>query len=447
MSKISTQDYIALSSCVYDHGLIPQGFDLIEYCEEAGFYGAAYVWLDTNEIVIAFRGTTFTDIYDIVNDIAILFQKVVFQTRYAYSLYKHVKKIYPKATISLTGHSLGGALAQLVAVLVARDEGTGIHTETFNAPGVSEIALASWENFQEFEQFDIINYYNPCDAIGTYGQHVGIELPILPGELYKRKLNEEGWENEDPADYLIKFTNEPGAHFIAFFIEYYRVDENSFSKEEGVIDRVTQIVPDDEVWPYNNQISYGAVPDFNIDGIVVFSNKMEEIHTEKQQESYTNNYSRIWKEKFWTTNSLTSQLQQQNNKFTFKQQWFYENYDEKFKGLSKNLNLIAADMYQQSDMLMFKMSGSLFDTFTQEQEGKEENTSFPEQTNKGMPNADFASQYRYKYDSNKFSLKNRTSAQQATVNIVNNLGVNLSAISNTSWNGRQYVVDVALSEQ
>ena len=433
MAKIATKEYIALSSCVSKHGLAPRGFSLIEYCEEEGFYGAAYEWLGTNEIVIAYRGTELTDIADILNDIAILFQLAVRQTKYAYSLYKHIKSKYPKATISLTGHSLGGALAQLVAVLVARDEGIGVHTETFNAPGVGDFASSSFYDFWKFGQFDVVNYFNPYDIIGSYGRHIGIEVRIEPEDLYRKKLNAAAWGNEDPVFYFIKITSEPGSHFLSFFEDYYDVDEKSFYKKEGDTERTTDYIAYDEVWPYG--ISVDTAPVFTMEGIIVFGKKVKEQYFRKQ---------RAIPEKSWRSNPLGSRLEWQNNQFAFKEQWFYESYEKKFIGLSQDLNQITSDMYRQSDLFLLTMNKSIWGIPAEKQ--KEEPAVWQQSGGTGTT-TDCSYQYVSRYDAKNFIPNSKGTAQQATINIINNLGVNLSAVSQTRWNGQQYVVEVALIEE
>ena len=47
-----------------------------------------------------------------------------------------MKELYPDSQITGTGHSLGGALAELIA---AKFEDSGIQGITFGAPGVSHL--------------------------------------------------------------------------------------------------------------------------------------------------------------------------------------------------------------------------------------------------------------------------------------------------------------------
>lgn len=152
------------------------------------------------------------------------------------------------------------------------------------------------------------------------------------------------------------------------------------------------------------------------------------------------------KGRYFSLSNITSRLQQQDDKFTFKQEMFYENYDEKFKSLSKDLDTIAKDMYSQSDSFMLLMGKNLLSAFSNKgQDDEEAGNTTNLQSYNGMSNTAFVPQYQSKNDSSQVSLQSGVTAQAAIVNIVNNLGNTLSAISNSRWNGKQYVVNVELS--
>lgn len=99
-----------------------------------GFYGA-YYRNPENEIVVAFRGTEPTDLEDLGAD-ACIGLKVVprRQADDARSFFDSVRQANPESRIVLTGHSLGGFLAKVVA------SQTGATAITFNAPGISGMA-------------------------------------------------------------------------------------------------------------------------------------------------------------------------------------------------------------------------------------------------------------------------------------------------------------------
>ncbi len=88
------------------------------------------------------------------------------------NLYDAVKKEYPTAEISTTGHSLGGALAEYVAVR------NGLPSVSFNAPSINHILPDELQDKAKNGDFRNTNiaYVNPKDTIGSdtnSQQHVG----------------------------------------------------------------------------------------------------------------------------------------------------------------------------------------------------------------------------------------------------------------------------------
>jgi LysM repeat protein len=76
----------------------------------------------------------------------------------------------------VTGHSLGGALAQLVGAV------TGAETTTFNAPGVKDVLYnnpSTFGNFSDTANFDNINNYNYfLDPVHLVGDQIGDNTTI-----------------------------------------------------------------------------------------------------------------------------------------------------------------------------------------------------------------------------------------------------------------------------
>ena len=103
-----------------------------------GFFARAFATADDSQVVIAFRGTDLsnpmTAIMNIMADASFVGNQtpttdLVMETEDAASFVRQVITAYPNANITLTGHSLGGALAQLVG------QAANLDTYTFNAPG------------------------------------------------------------------------------------------------------------------------------------------------------------------------------------------------------------------------------------------------------------------------------------------------------------------------
>lgn len=153
---------------------LPRGATLIGIAQKENGYYAAVI-RDGNNIVIAIRGTEGNllkkEFYkDAGNDITLL-KKRPSQTKNALETVDIVKSIiredpkYAGCKIVVIGHSLGGSLAQIVAVL------KGVKAVTFNAFGTKNLL----ENEPGLKNADVTNYCNPNDDVTTFNaqNHVG----------------------------------------------------------------------------------------------------------------------------------------------------------------------------------------------------------------------------------------------------------------------------------
>lgn len=218
MSMITDEEYQKLSDHSYEGLPVGEkldgkvsGWEVIDSVGESGasyisgFDATVYQNKQTDQIVIAYRGTDDlpdygTDAADVVGGRYKYLQEQVEggwswwdytpmgigsqvsnEIQYkmnpfyqAEELYTKVRDQYPNANISLTGHSLGGAEAQLVAAKY------DVNAVTFSAPSVMNLLTDDVEKKAKNGQFDnqIINYVNPRDSIGAgalseYDRHVG----------------------------------------------------------------------------------------------------------------------------------------------------------------------------------------------------------------------------------------------------------------------------------
>lgn len=93
---------------------------------------SASIYQNNDTITIAFTGTD--SLHDIVaSDTDMVCKITPSQLKDARKLYKEVKKKYPDCKIVLTGHSLGGSLAQILGAE------TGCETVTFSAYGAGNL--------------------------------------------------------------------------------------------------------------------------------------------------------------------------------------------------------------------------------------------------------------------------------------------------------------------
>ena len=89
------------------------------------------------------------------NDIAMARSRIAAQTTEALELYDKVAAEYPNSHIVLTGHSLGGSLAQIVGAI------RGAEAVTFNAYGTRDM----FKDTSGLNTNKITNYVNEYDAI------------------------------------------------------------------------------------------------------------------------------------------------------------------------------------------------------------------------------------------------------------------------------------------
>lgn len=138
-SVLDVNTYAALAGDVYNNSGAPEGWTRLSVSEDPknGFYAAAYKKDGSNEIVVVYRGTN-ESIFagtDWNSNAQIGAGLRPDQYNNARAFYDAVKQQSGGATISLTGHSLGGGLAQLVAASTHNDD--RVSATAFNAPGVS----------------------------------------------------------------------------------------------------------------------------------------------------------------------------------------------------------------------------------------------------------------------------------------------------------------------
>ncbi|DAA95732.1 TPA: hypothetical protein CPT80_06415 [Candidatus Gastranaerophilales bacterium HUM_9] len=131
-----------------------------------GFFAYACKYHD--RIVIVFRGTEFTKGNDLKNDYCMGKRKAIpEQAHDAYIFTERIKQVmktkYPNYKLDLTGHSLGGSLAQYTHVLVK-----GINeTVTFNSYGTDKTLKEYFEKKAPQSSINkITNYCVPDDMVG-----------------------------------------------------------------------------------------------------------------------------------------------------------------------------------------------------------------------------------------------------------------------------------------
>uniref|UniRef100_UPI00359F15BE triacylglycerol lipase n=1 Tax=Streptococcus ferus TaxID=1345 RepID=UPI00359F15BE len=133
--------------------------------------------VDTSQVVIAYAGTNSTDVLDLLTDVqqvglgqssliipnaaAGLTEELDTQVETALSFAKAVEKAYPRATITTTGHSLGGSLSMYVSLK------QGYASTTYNGPDISQMISDKEIKYMQEHREQFRNYRNPHDIIGN----------------------------------------------------------------------------------------------------------------------------------------------------------------------------------------------------------------------------------------------------------------------------------------
>jgi hypothetical protein len=177
----TTSDYLAFSQLAYDLTTgtgsttisIPSGWGSIRTEKNAaGLNAVAFKNSVTGEIVISYRGSA--SAYDWVvadGDIAHGKRPDVFDSGRQFA--QGIIDTNPGASISVTGHSLGGATAQDVAAFFK------FGGNTFGAPGVANLLGSGVTATAP----GLINYVGGTDAIGSFtgfGAHIGSTVELAP---------------------------------------------------------------------------------------------------------------------------------------------------------------------------------------------------------------------------------------------------------------------------
>lgn len=185
---------------------IKNDWKIIEYKnnnESNGFVGVAFQNVNTDEIVVGFRGTEpFVNkgmYQDLIEDFQLsLFNSPLGKPEQFEVAYQFAQNIIDNhdGNITFTGHSLGGGLCQYASYK------TGVKGTTFNGVGIGQAIGLSEE---EAKKVNVVDIVNKDDLIGTYGLQLGTTKYI--------KGNNEPMSNEN-MDNLITVSKGLGIDLI-----------------------------------------------------------------------------------------------------------------------------------------------------------------------------------------------------------------------------------------
>jgi Ca2+-binding RTX toxin-like protein len=149
---------------------------------KTGFYGQAYRNMATHEIVLAIRGTNDWLSGDAISDAEILIGQRPPQFDSVLDFYKSAIKNNSENTdgytISITGHSLGGADAQYLGAKILTDvydtdKYRLSSVVTFDAPGIASCVQSEIPVYLDAFDERIVNCITMPDVVGMSGEHLG----------------------------------------------------------------------------------------------------------------------------------------------------------------------------------------------------------------------------------------------------------------------------------
>ncbi|MCD0277437.1 hypothetical protein JWH04_00275, partial [Xanthomonas melonis] len=206
--SLTSQQYAALAKDSYDKPpetgensrtvvIGDVSYKRLEYVDSpSGYQGIIYRRIDTNEIVVAHRGTeTERELKQdgVYTDGGMVAARHNRQAAEAIELTKdalvYAQKVgkdgkVPAVTVTVTGHSLGGNLAQVTA------HHFGLKGETFNAYGAVSLDRRIPEGGA-----DVINHVMAGDAVSAASKHYGqVRIYATPQEV--AALQKAGYAND-----------------------------------------------------------------------------------------------------------------------------------------------------------------------------------------------------------------------------------------------------------
>ena len=206
-------------------------------------YFSATTFKNGNNIVIAYRGTNEKIGEWINNIIGVGLFNYHSEEIWARAYAAVIADNYPQCNIYITGHSLGGYLAQIgtAELLASRPNANIIQVSYFNGIGLKYNKLMFWMKNKELnllsdfynhaDRSNLISYYIEGDIVSGLGKHSGQKIGFLATQK-QIDYHSVKYENGTKEDFITKYSKNVFSTLSSVEIEYYYELYNSKSIEE-----------------------------------------------------------------------------------------------------------------------------------------------------------------------------------------------------------------------